>query len=287
MLSTSDLEELADLAIAAAGEAGEMIAEARPIHVEHKASGDSLASQVVTEIDRRSEDIILGCLTPTLAKHEIGLLTEERSDDGSRLDCDYFWCIDPLDGTLPFIEGRPGYAVSIALVARGGRPAIGVLYDPVSATTVHAIAGSGAFRNGEAWKTPRQTAGETLTVYADRSFSAHHTMKEVAQQLGLSRVHVRVGSGAVMNALGVLDHPPACYVKYPKATGGGSLWDFAATTCVFNELGAVASDIYGHPLDLNRASSTFMHHRGVLFASDRVLAERIRERFSAGTSGES
>ena len=286
-LSTRDLEELASLAITAAVEAGEMIAEARPLEVEHKASGDSLASQVVTEIDRRSEDIIVDHLTPTLAVHEVGLLTEERNDDGSRLECDYFWCIDPLDGTLPFIEGRPGYAVSIALVARDGKPVIGVLYDPVSAATVHAIDGIGAFRNGEAWKRLPETEGEVLTVFADRSFSAHDAMDALAQQRFRTSADVRVGSGAVMNALGVLDHAPACYVKYPKASGGGSVWDFAATACVFAALGAVATDIYGQPLDLNRAHSTFMHDRGVLFASDETLAKQVRDGFSAGTSGAS
>ena len=50
------------------------------------------------------------------------VLTEETEDDGGRLRADYFWCVDPLDGTLPFIEGRPGSAVSIALIARDGTP---------------------------------------------------------------------------------------------------------------------------------------------------------------------
>ena len=134
-LSTSDLRELADLAILAASKAGQMIARSRPREIQYKdmqhaAGGESLASQVVTEIDRHSEDIILDILTPTLERFELGLLTEEQDDDGSRLTNDYFWCIDPLDGTLPFIEGSPGYAVSIALVSSDGTPMIGVVSDP-------------------------------------------------------------------------------------------------------------------------------------------------------------
>ena len=105
-LSTSDLSELADLAILAASQAGQMIARSRPREIQYKdmqatARDKSLASQVVTEIDRHSEDIILGILTPTLERFELGLLTEEQDDDGGRLTNDYFWCIDPLDGTLP------------------------------------------------------------------------------------------------------------------------------------------------------------------------------------------
>ncbi len=293
-LSSDDLEELAEVAIVAATEAGQMVAESRPVAVEHKAEAGSLASQVVTEIDRRSEAIILGHLAPTLASFELALLSEERDDDRARLHADHFWCIDPLDGTLPFIEGKPGYAVSIALVGRDGVPLIGVLYDVVAASLVHAISGAGAFRDRRPWhrdEGPGPGDGQqVLTVFTDRSAVDDDNyavmisvLNGIAGELGLAgaRVHTKA---AVTNALGVLDNPPACYFKAPKASGGGSLWDFAATACVFAEVGAVATDSHGDPLDLNRADSTFMHHRGVLFATDESVAEQIRRRISEGTS---
>ena len=156
-LSSTDLTVLTDLAIRAAEEAGEMIAHSRPEAVEKKEGAVTLASSVVTEIDRAAEVMILDVLTPTLEEYELALLTEETPDDGGRLTADYFWCIDPLDGTLPFIEGAPGYSVSIGLVARDGTPQIGVVYDPITTTTYHAIAGHGSFRNGERW--PEAEAG--------------------------------------------------------------------------------------------------------------------------------
>ncbi len=282
-LSTSDLRQLADLAIGAATEAGQMIAESRPRAIQHKTGGGSLASQVVTEIDRRSEDIILGILDPTLERFELGLLTEEQDDDGGRLTADHFWSIDPLDGTLPFIEGSPGHAVSIALVGRDGTPWIGVVYDPVEATVSHAIRGVGAFRDGRPWPTGPQPGGEVLSVFADRSFLTRDdhdvvidALDQIARDLGLAGVQLHTTRGAVMNACGVLANPPACYFKYPVPTGGGSLWDFAATACLFHEVGAVATDMQGGPLDLNRADSSFMNHRGVLFATDEDLAARIQ-----------
>jgi fructose-1,6-bisphosphatase/inositol monophosphatase family enzyme len=282
-LSTPELAELAQLAIAAARTAGEMIAESRPHEIEQKSSGTSLASQVVTEIDRRSEDIILGHLRPSIERFDLGLLTEERTDDGGRLHKDFFWCIDPLDGTLPFIQGEPGYAVSIALVAQDGTPWIGVVYDPVSATLLHVVKDAGAFQDSQPWPSQAQNSQERLTVFADRSFRERDDyaaitrgLQQIADDLGLSGVDMRPTRGAVMNACGVLGNAPACYFKEPKPAGGGSLWDFAATACLFNEVGAVATDMHGEPLDLNRADSTFMHHRGVLFASDDALAEQIR-----------
>ena len=284
-LSGTELTELANLAINAATAAGEMIARSRPKQIEHKSSGRSLASQVVTEVDRRSEAIILDTLSPTLERFELGLLTEEQPDDGGRFSTDYFWCIDPIDGTLPFIEGTPGYAVSIALVRRDGTPKIGVVYDPVGKTVLHAIADAGAFRDGQPWDQP-SSSGKVLWLFTDRSFLSSERrdqitvgLEQIVRDMGLAGLHVDATAGAVMNACKVLANPIACYVKLPKQNGGGSLWDYAATACIFSEAGAVATDIDGQRFHLNRADSTLMCHRGILFATEETLAQRIRSLF--------
>ena len=284
-LTGTELTELAALAIDAATAAGDMIARSRPKEIEHKSSGGSLASQVVTEVDRRSEAIILDTLKPTFERFELGLLTEEQPDDGGRFSADYFWCIDPIDGTLPFIEGTPGYAVSIALVRRDGTPAIGVAYDPVGETLIHAIADAGVFRNGRFWDL-QSPSGTVLSLFTDKSFLSSEgrdeittALEEVARDMRLTGLHVDAGAGAVMNACKVLANPIACYVKLPKQNGGGSLWDYAATACIFSEAGAVATDIYGQCFDLNRADSTLMCHRGILFATNETLAQQIRTLF--------
>lgn len=260
-----------------------MIAQSRPVDVQHKPGANSPAARVVTEIDRRSEALVLDILGPTLERFDLGLLTEERDDDRSRLTADHFWCIDPLDGTLPFIEGTPGYAVSIALVGRDGAPLIGVIYDPVEDMLSHAISGVGAFRDGRPWSSEPRRHGDVLSVFVDRSFLVMDNhgvvvdeLERIAHEMDLNGVETQPSRGAVMNAWGVLASPPACYLKYPTPAGGGSLWDFAATACLFREAGAVATDINGGPLDLNRSDSSFMNHRGVLFATDEALAERIR-----------
>ena len=280
-LTSTDLDELVDLALLAAKEAGEMVATTRPEKVEHKAEGASLASVVVTEIDRRSEDIILDILRPTLERYELGLLTEEQVDDGSRLTADYFWSIDPLDGTLPFIEGIPGYSISIALVRRDGTPTLGVVYDPVEETTFHALTGAGVFRNGQTWLSEPLPQGEVLSVFADRSFLDREdelvdALDQIARDLGLKGIQLDATRGGVLNACGVLANPPGCYFKFPAPSGGGGLWDFAASAALFQQSGAVATDIHGDPLDLNRPDSTSMSHRGVLYATNEAIASRIR-----------
>jgi len=282
-LTESDLSWLTECAGEAARLASEHIARSRPTTVHHKEAGTSLASQVVTDVDREAEAIVLATLAPSVARYDLGVVSEERPDTGERHRKNYFWSIDPLDGTLPFIEGQPGFAVSIALVARDGRPLVGVVVDPADKVTYRAAIGQGATRNGRAFSVATQTK-DTLTVFFDRSFeessSSHRVLdrlRTIASDRGLEGIEVRSGAGAVMNACHSLESSPACYFKLPKPVGGGgSIWDFAATACLFAEAGALVSDIHGHPLDLNRTHSTFMNHRGVLFATDEELAGHIR-----------
>lgn len=295
-LSQNDLKELAELAIDAAKQAGRIISDRaqKPVTVFKKTGGDSLASQVVTEVDQLCQDLILETLESSFERFDLGLLTEESADNQSRLKKDAFWSIDPLDGTLPFIESTPGYAVSLSLVSQNGTPLIGVVYDPLEQTLYHAIQDQGAFRNREHWK-PALSPDSTQTplcLIGDRSLTQHprysdivSEMKVIAREQGHNGVRCMLQGGAAMNACWVLENGPACYFKFPKPQdGGGSLWDYAATACIFKEAGAFVSDIYGNQLDLNRPDSTFMNHRGILYSTDRKLAERIREFYAKGAA---
>jgi 3'(2'), 5'-bisphosphate nucleotidase/myo-inositol-1(or 4)-monophosphatase len=288
-LSSTNLFLLSQCAISAAYQAGQIISSFsdQSVTVTKKQGGDTLASQVVTEVDHLSQEIILQTLLPTCEMFDLALLSEEIPDNLERLEKDYFWCIDPLDGTLPFIQSTPGYSVSIALVAHDGTPVIGVIYDPVEQTLYHAVKGCGAFRNGKplTLKLASTTSEQALTWVADQSFEQHPLfstvmteLENIAKQIGYTGLTTVLQGGAAMNACWVLEKQPACYFKLPKPEpGGGSLWDFAATACIFQEAGALVSDINGKTLELNRHDSTFMNHQGALYSSHTVLAERIIE----------
>ena len=286
-LSSKDLILLSNIAICAASRAGQLITKysRQQLVVKNKIAGDSFASQVVTEVDHLSQEIILKTLTPCCKTFDLALLTEESDDDQKRFVKDYFWCIDPLDGTLPFIESVSGYAVSIALVSRLGSPMIGVIYDPLEQTLYHAIKGGGAFRNNKLWDLAVTPPAEKnyLTLVCDRSFTLQknylkllNELENISREFGFKGLKTIQHGGAAMNACWVLENNPGCYFKFPKPQdGGGSLWDYAATACLFNEIGGAATDIYGKPLDLNRADSTFMNNRGIIYSYDQKLAERI------------
>ena len=277
--------ELTEKAVKAASNAGQLIRSYRDkdVNVMQKEGGSTLASQVVTEVDRKSQDAILQVLLPTCDELDIALLAEEDEDDRGRLESAYFWCIDPLDGTLPFINGQPGYSVSIGLVAKDGTPLIGVVYDPVHDVLYQATKGQGLRRNNERWS-PTQDS-QALTFTYDRSFAEDPNFNQVKDELeaythslGLNEFNPIHYGGAVLNACHVLENGPGCHFKFPKSQdGGGSLWDYAATACLYEEGGAVVSDVFGNSLELNRPDSTYMNHRGALYATNKELAKRIRE----------
>ena len=269
-----DFERLTEVAIAAARAAGTVIRAhvGAPLAVRRKSGGDTLASQVLTKVDLAAEAALLEVLQPSTDAYGIALLTEERPDDGSRFARAYFWCVDPLDGTLAFAHGEPGFSVAIALVARDGTPHIGVVYDPSTDTLYHARRGGGAFRNGAPWHYSRTNSYLTYVTDAPlpegpRARRVQLSLKPVAASLAGDTVEL-VGGGAVLNAIRVAENGPAVMLKPPKrALGGGSLWDYAATACLFGELGLAATDFAGGRLDLNRRGGTFMNEAGVRFAN--------------------
>ena len=279
-----DLQLLAESAVVAARTAGRIISRYsnQEIEVEHKDGGHTYASQVVTEVDRKAQDAILEILNPSCDEYDFALLTEESEDDHSRFQKDYFWCIDPLDGTLPFTKKETGYSVSIALVSKSGKSQIGVVYDPVHDVLWEAAVGSGVKINNQPWI--MNSNSDVLTFTYDRSFEKHPERQRVldelnsyAQAIGLTKVHATQYGGAVINACHALESSPGCHFKFAKPEeGGGSIWDYAATACLFEQAGAFVSDVHGDVLDLNRPDSTFMNHRGAVYATDASLASKIR-----------
>lgn len=289
-LSAENLFLLSQCAISAAYQAGHMIAKQSvgSYAVTSKQGGSSIAAQVVTEVDHLSQNIILHILRPVSEMFDLALLSEESPDDRQRLEKDYFWCIDPLDGTLPFIERVSGYSVAIGLVSKTGTAMLGVVYDPLSQTLYHAIKDQGIYCNHQPLTAKSlPSTNDKLIFLTDKSFAQEPlyqaTLKQLDQlatNLGYAGAILTLQGGAAMNACQVLTGLAHCYFKLPKTqTGGGSIWDYAATTALFETLGYPVSDMHGKPFNLNPDGSLFMNHCGVLYCTDAIIAEQMLQRY--------
>jgi myo-inositol-1(or 4)-monophosphatase len=132
-----------DVAIALAREAGSRIRDASGRHrtVERKSAVD-----LVTEVDRGAEKIIVRGLCAAFPDHDV--VAEESSPRrarGSR-PC---WYVDPLDGTTNFVHGLPHCAVSMAMAAPGGTIDAAAVFDPFKDELFTAVRGEGARLNGK------------------------------------------------------------------------------------------------------------------------------------------
>lgn len=102
------------------------------------------AVDIVTELDKRSEALIIGEIKKAFPDH--GVLAEESDEIAARSP--YRWIIDPIDGTTNYAHGFPFFCVSIAFEA-DGMVEFGAIYDPMLGELFTAERGKGAFLNGK------------------------------------------------------------------------------------------------------------------------------------------
>ena len=99
----------------------------------------------LTEADLVSHEIIyreLSKLTP-----DISILSEEsREKFELENDRDFYWCVDPLDGTKEFLKKNGEFTVNIALIC-DQKPIMGVVVVPAKNTTYSSLKGLGSFRS--------------------------------------------------------------------------------------------------------------------------------------------
>ncbi len=177
------------------------------------------------------------------ARPDYGWLSEETADTAvsERMAAPRTFVVDPIDGTRGFIDGRRQWCVSVAVVEKG-RPIAGVLVCPALAETLTAIAGGGAFLNGQRLGVEVSTA--IATVGGPRPLvDMHSSMAGPIERYG------HVPSLAYRIALIAMNRLDATYVK-PSAND----WDVAAADLVLEEAGGVLADRDGRALVYNGAS---------------------------------
>lgn len=107
--------------------------------VEDKSSGD--AFDPVTEADRAAESAIRRRIRETFPAH--GIMGEEYGSE--RLDAEFVWVLDPIDGTKAFISGMTGWGTLIGLL-RNGSPAFGMMHQPFTKERFSGDGGSAKVR---------------------------------------------------------------------------------------------------------------------------------------------
>jgi myo-inositol-1(or 4)-monophosphatase len=255
---SEDAEALLRIAVAAAAEAGGLLAswrgDERPEVVQTKSS----PTDIVTEMDRRSEALI----TSRIRAYRPGdtVLGEEGGqtsggpageDDGS-LPGRVRWIVDPLDGTVNYLYGLRDWAVSIAAEVDGAVVA-GVVEVPRHGETFTAVTGQGAWlHRGEARQALRCSSGVPLDqALVGTGFGYDPRRRQVQGEVVAALLpHIRDirrgGSAAVELCAVAAGRLDAFYER------GLNYWDFAAGGLIAREAGALVGGLAG------RAESTSM-----------------------------
>lgn len=98
----------------------------------------------VTSVDKAAEAEIIHTLQQAYPDHQF--LSEEGFASTTLTDKGSYWIIDPLDGTMNFIQRIPHFAISIAYY-EAGKVEMGLVYDPIRDELFTAIRGKGARLN--------------------------------------------------------------------------------------------------------------------------------------------
>jgi len=240
--------ELLELARKVGHDAGALLMERPPaFEIESK----STAIDIATQMDKKAEKFIMESLLA--ARPDDGIIGEEGSSVASKSGIT--WVIDPLDGTVNYFYGLPGWNVSIAAKDKDGS-VVGVVTAPTINSTWWAIRGGGAFYNGHQIHCNDPIALDRALIATGFQYDvAHRTtqMTDLAKLVPLARDIRRNGAAAVdlcHVAMGALD-------GYYEA--GLKEWDWAAGGLVATEAGARFVQYGQEPLRTTLAAGPTLH----------------------------
>lgn len=257
----SDILEMAEVI---ARQAGAVLLEGygQVHHVQQKGVID-----LVTEFDKRSEDVIISFIQKEFPDHAI--LAEESGSN--QAISEYQWVIDPLDGTTNFAHGIPVFSVTIALL-RNNSPVVGVAYDPLRNEMFSAEAGQGATLNNKPIHVSSETdlgkaVMSTGFPYDLRTNPRNNFAQFVQFQLRTQAVR-HLGSASLdcaWTAMGRLDG----YWEF-----GVKPWDVGAGALIVREAGGCVTSVDG--------DEDFLSSDSIL-VSNNLLHEQMLRVLSEGS----
>ncbi len=253
-------ESLADDIVAIAAEAGAL---ALGRWQDDFARWEKSPGNPVSDIDLEVNALLKQRLTAL--DGTAGWLSEETADNPARLGRDRLWVVDPIDGTRDYLRGRPGWAVSIALV-ENGVPVIGVLDAPARGERWRAVLGGGATRNDLPLRVGDRRAFAGSRVPTDQLPNNDADLVMVAKP---NSIALRIGMVAADEA------------DLVATLRWGFEWDIAAAALIATEAGATVTDAFGAALAFNTPSAQAFGLLATVPGIHGAAVERLAERAQA------
>ena len=257
-----DLDDLIALALAAGR-------EIMTVRAEGVSATQKLDGSIVTLADQRAEAVIekgLAELAPGAP-----MLGEEAVAQGRIPECgDYFFCVDPLDGTRGFAKGGDEFTVNIALVERG-TPVMGVVFAPAS----------GELYAGERACALRAKYDPITQAILEAPAPIHTAPSSPQWRIVASDFSGRnERTGAFVKALNGRTTHASSSIKFCRVAEGAadlyprfgdvSEWDVAAAHAVLLAAGGDIMSLEGRPLHYGLRKGDFVIPGFIAFASSEA-----------------
>lgn len=205
----------------------------------YRISSKSGINDLVTEIDKLCEEVIIGRIGEHYPDHDI--LSEEAGE--LKQDSAYRWIIDPIDGTVNFAHGVPICCVSVAL-EKDGRMLMGAVYNPFLEEFFFAEKGAGATLNGQPIAVSAKDRLESAFLVTGFPYQwedmPHDPMEVFGRFVRAGLPLRRMGSAAI----------DLCWVAAGRFDGfwehNLNAWDAAAGYLIVEEAGGRVTDYGGH-----------------------------------------
>ncbi len=194
-----------------------------------EAKGDN---SPLTLADKKAHQAIVSILQSS----NLPILSEEGKSIpyDERKSWEYFWMVDPLDGTKEFIKRNGEFTVNIALIEKQ-TPILGVVTVPVTGEEYYASTGMGAFLKVKdkitqlPKRNPVDLKQEGLRVVASRS----HMNEETQQFIDRLKNPQLVSSGSSLKFMLLASGKADVYPRFAPTME----WDTAAAHAIVNQVG--------------------------------------------------
>lgn len=224
--NAAHLTGLQEAAIRWAGEAGQIaLRYFKNVSVQYKAD-----NTLVTQADVEIEGFLEAQIHQSYPNH--ALISEEgaRKQTGSP----YTWVIDPLDGTTAFVQGLPGWGISIGLLY-GGQPIFGLFYMPLL-DDLTITSEAGVYVDG-------QLSDQRVRLnWGSKGFLATNSEAHHKFEIDIERTRAL---GGVVASLVYTARGSATAAFIPKAR----LWDLVAGACILKQAGGELRYLSGSPVE--------------------------------------
>jgi len=240
MLDHINIEDVKNIAL----QAGDAIMKIykKDFSIEYKDDKSPL-----TEADLKANEIICSKLLNLYPAIPIMSEENKQTEYEIRKEWQYYWCIDPIDGTKEFIKKNDEFTVNIALIHKN-TPVLGVVYAPAIDEIYSAKKGEGAFKNDQ--KLPLKTNNnqkEKLFVVASKSHLSQET-QEFIDNLDTKEIE-QVSKGSSLKLCMVAEGVADIYPRLAPTME----WDTAAADAVVREAGKMTYQLSNNePLTYNK-----------------------------------